>query len=321
MKALKIFIIFVAALFVADRGIAFVMNKIYDLSMIGQTGGKINYYLKKKQLPDVLIMGDSRAFYLVNPDSFKTVTAFNIAHAGMDQCFQNGLFSVLLHKKKLPKKILLHIEPNFYLTNSDGKKFVSTDIQQLKYYYGEDELVTKYINELGTFEWMKYLFHSYKYNGRLVNTLINSYATRKTPKATGNGYESNGVTKLDSLHTEYSAEHSKLKKYPLNRSTTRYIEEFLKMATANSIEVSCFTSPTYYKMAISNYAPAQQYLDSLFAANKIKYIDYERHNPADTRYRDAHYWKDADHLNGNGAKFFSAQIEKDFFTTTTSTEK
>ena len=102
-----IFILFVAAVFITDRGLAFLFKKIYDYSLVGQTGGKINYYLRKVKTPDVLIMGDSRAYYLVNPDSFKNVSAFNISHAGMDQCFQNGLLSVLIHKKKVPHVVLL----------------------------------------------------------------------------------------------------------------------------------------------------------------------------------------------------------------------
>lgn len=310
-KILFVIAAFTVGLLIVDRVVNSVFDYFYNKCLVGQTGGKINYYLEKKQLPDLLIMGNSRAFYMLNPDSFKVKKGFNISHAGMDQGFQNGLFSILIGKNKMPSQVLLHVEPDFLLTTTD-EKVVSKGVQQLKYYYGIDPVVTEYLNELGPFEFLKYQLKSYRFNGRVINIALNFMSTRVNPEATGNGFIPRPVTNLDSLHTEYTYKNRVPGNVSLNRTATRYIIRFLEMAKQNNIHVDCFTSPMYYKRNLDYYKPARDFLDSLFQANSVKYIDYERIPPQDPRIRDPHFWEDSEHLNGNGAAIFSRQVAEDF---------
>ena len=310
-KILLVIAAFLLGTLILDRVLNLVLESFYEQCLVGQTGGKINYYLKKVKQPDVLIMGDSRAYYMLNPDSFKIKTGFNISHAGMDQCFQNGLLSILIRQKKMPAHVLLHIEPDFFMTSSQDK-IISKGIQQLKFYYGTDPVVTEFLNELGPFESLKYQFKSYRFNGRVINTALNYFSTKVNPEATGNGFIPRPVTKLDSLHTEFTARNYPDGPMYFNASATRYLLQFIRIAKENNIQVECFTSPVYYKRNIDFYKPACEYLDSLFSANQIKYIDYGRTYPSDARIRDPQFWEDSEHLNGAGAAIFSRQVASDF---------
>ncbi|MBK9540679.1 MAG: hypothetical protein IPO49_00010 [Bacteroidetes bacterium] len=80
---------------------------------------------------------------------------------------------------------------------------------------------------------------SYRFNGRVINTALNYFSTKVNPEATGNGFIPRPVTKLDSLHTEFTARNYPDGPMYFNASATRYLLQFIRIAKENNIQVEC----------------------------------------------------------------------------------
>jgi hypothetical protein len=286
-------------LILVDKGAVLILDHFYSKMKTGQTGGKINYYLSLKDSIDLLVMGNSRALYQIIPDSFN-MPAFNLSHAGMSQSFQTGLLSVLEENKKLPEIIALHIEPQEFTGVTHN-----LDIQNLKYYYGKDSIVTAYISQLSHFEKLKFTFGLYRYNGRLI-TLSKNYLQTLLYGASGNGYEAITHSERDSVNTLYSSkkqlDHLEEK---FNYDQLGYLMTFINICKRNDVTLICFTSPHF--RGEHQYARSSHTLDSLLQRNSIAYVNYTEHAiaPLDLN---ASLWKDAHHLNHSGATIESGLL-------------
>jgi hypothetical protein len=218
----------------------------------------------------------------------------------MSQAFQTGLLSILEENKKLPHIIVLHIEPQEFA----GVKH-NPDIQNLKYYYGKDSIVTTYISQFSDFEKLKFTFGLYRYNGRLI-TLSKNYLQTLLYGASGNGYEPIAHSERDSLNTLYSSNkpfnHTEEK---FNYSQMSYLVTFINICKRNDVTLICFTSPHF--QGEHRYTHSSQTLDSLFQRNSIAYINYTEHAiaPLDLN---ASLWKDAHHLNHSGSTIESGLL-------------
>jgi hypothetical protein len=280
-------------------GLAAVLDVAYQRVRTGQTGGKINDYLHKEPQPELLIMGDSRALYQILPDSFHRPT-YNLSHAGMYQIFQTGLLSVITQSRK-PQVILLQVAPFEYI----GPIETTTSAQNLKYYYGRNDTVTRYINSISRYERYKYVYDLYRYNGRvlpLVKNLVDTY--RKSDY--GNGYIELPPTPRDSLNTVFSAvadSNSRAARFHYPR--LRYLQSFIQLCKQNNTKLICFTSPVYRRSTQAIHGTAV--LDSFLRANNVPYVDYIG-RPLPELQRRGVYWKDARHLNLLGGSIQSQHL-------------
>ena len=312
------------AVVTADRLLAFAYDALYNRTFIGQTGGKINQYLHLPTQPALVIMGNSRAYYQVIPDSF-AVPTYNLCHAGMSQVFQTGLLNVLVTSGRLPQTILLHLDPPEY---TNPKEQLS-DIQNLKHYYGRDTTVTRVTNELniiqplafartlgvpptlGSFsaEQYKYLFDSYRYNGRVINLVKNAALSARTPVAKlGNGYEAIAPSDRDSLTTIYSARRDTAgASQQFHAERLHYLRQFLAQCRANRIRVIAFTSPLYARPP--HEIAACRAFGKFLRAEGIPYLDYVNQPLAAVQGHPT-LWKDSHHLNHLGAQLQSQDLAR-----------
>jgi len=280
-----------------DWGLGTLFDHWYPKIKTGQTGGKINYYLNKTLVPSLVIVGNSRALYQVIPDSLHA-QSFNLSHAGMSQVFQTGLLSILKDAHKMPSVILLHLEPEEFTFDDNGN-----DIQNLKYYYGKNKLVTQYISEISIFESSKYVFHLYRYNGRVFTFLKNLVQSTYLFKEY-NGYEVIPATIKDSINTIYSANNvGDIKNENLNERQISYLLEFIRLCSESKTKVICFTSPLYRQPKRINLITSK--LNSILKSKGVHYIDFIQ-NPIEGLQRNPSLWKDAYHLNHNGARIESS---------------
>jgi hypothetical protein len=218
----------------------------------------------------------------------------------MDDSFQTGLLDILINHKKTPKTILLHIDPAAY-TYTDTTRFPA-GIQNLRYYYGKDALVTEYINELSWHEKYFYLFDLYRYNGRGIN-LIKNALTSPNRTINSNGFEAIMPTVDDSLNTVTMARQKKDEEGSFKLSRLNYLFKFIELCNQNHIKLILFTSPLY------NNSYKAGPLDSILQARNIPYINYlvlglpivENHPTL---------WKDPGHLNYKGAQYESGDLAK-----------
>ncbi|MBC7864415.1 MAG: hypothetical protein IAF38_15685 [Bacteroidia bacterium] len=310
MKELKKILLFIVLLSVAvlaaDRLFGFVLEKMFQSNYTGQSGGKINYYLRPDYEPELLIMGDSRAQNQVNPDSFK-INSFNISHAGMNDVFQECLLDLLLTKKKKPKYILLHIDPSYYTASSD-------DIEKavfLKAFYNQAPLLTNYINERGSYEKFKFFFITYRFNSIALNTANNYF---KSKEKFTNGFEAIPASSFDSIRTISTAKAQLISKeeLPVNTELISRLQRMADACKKNNTRLILFTGPVFYQRNMAPYKKVVAALDSICAKNNISYLRYDKLGE-EPEFKTTFLWNDCFHLNDRGQKIFSGIIAKNVY--------
>jgi hypothetical protein len=306
MKKLALYlIILIASLFVVDRIIGLFGDYLYKQIKTGQSGGRINYYLSLSPSPDLLIMGNSRCFRHVNPADFP-LSAYNISHAGMDQSFHTTLLSILITEKKIPKYILLHVEPFDYMKKKNALHTFPDDPQQLKYYYNTDTLTKNYIDQMSSYEKFKFSFQSYRYNGRFISIFKNLYQTMQTTNY-GNGYEPLPATNSDSIHTILSKNRNSFDSdFDFDYMQVTYLEKFIALCKSNNIQLICFSSTLYRQFDYDT--KYSELLGYILNEQKIPYINYIKHPSPELN--NPWLWNDSYHLNEKGATIESAHLSK-----------
>jgi hypothetical protein len=307
MKELKKILLFIfcfsASLIIADRIIGFVLHKIFEKTYTGQSGGKINYYLQKINC-EILILGDSRAMNQIIPDSF-SIPTFNLAHAGMDDVFQEALLDLVLAKHKKPKVILLHIDPMNFTAQDD----ILVKSQYLKQFYGESPLLTSYIDSSGKYEKLKYFFSSYKYNNALFSLLNNRI---RDAEKSNSGYEPIPPTPQDIERTKITSRGDTLDYIAAaNQKKIDRLDRMIKRCRNLNIRVICFTAPVWRE---TNELKIQRVYDDINACckqNQTHFFDYSHSESKTNILMKEGYWYDSKHLNERGAKYFSAIIARD----------
>ncbi len=300
-KFIRYFSLCVLTLFAADLGLSLVFDYLYINTKTGQTGGKINHYLSAASPTTILIMGNSRSLYQIIPDSIGT-DVYNLSHAGMGPAFQTGLLSILVNQEKIPDTILLHLEPYDFLGDQSNK-----DIQNLKYYYGKDSLVTQLINKISPTEKYKFTSALYRYNGRAISLFKNFIQTTNN-NVNNNGYEPLLPQPSDSTNTLYSAEAIEpIQPASFNRGQLEILVDFIQMSRHQKIKLICFTSPTYYASG-QHFRPALDSLTAYLNKMEVPYINFID-APIELLENRPTLWRDANHLNHAGAQIESQALK------------
>ena len=218
----------------------------------------------------------------------------------MGQIFQTGLVSILSDHRKMPPVILLHLEPEEFIGNQ-----LNDDIQNLKFYYSKNELVTSYLANLSYFEKFKFYFHSYRYNGRVI-TLVKNYFQTLYKLDEGNGYSPIKRSDRDSVNTLYSIKNISAQiEGRFNLEQWNFFEKFLMICKQNNTKVICFTSPVYKNF--NSYPKTMKTIDSLMERHRIQYINYLKY-PIEILDEHPGLWRDRQHLNHDGARLESGYL-------------
>lgn len=264
------------------------------------SGGTINYYLSKEE-PHLLILGSSRAHHHVNPDSLP-VPSFNLSHNGMRFEYQIGLADYLSQKNHLPKKMLLiQVEPEELM---EEISIEGNDFQFLGMFYDESPFIKNQIDQMSSFEWIKYSFSSYKFNGRVPSIINNWLKTIKTPYRKDNGFYGHEPTKSDSANTstflKVEFDFDKFR-FTRNSKSGQYLDHLIELCASDNLSLVFFTSPYFkpQKRSGRGYKELVNYLTQ----NEVKYFDFAANRPH--YYDNPWIWKDYAHLNALGAQEFS----------------
>jgi hypothetical protein len=303
IRFLLVLLLVVVAL---DRLLGLGLDYIYQHNRVGEAGGKVNSYLNLPEPPYVAIYGTSRVKYQIIPDSIP-VTSFNLAHKGMSLPFQAGLLSVVAQQKKLSKTVILLADPSEFQINPFNTE-KPLDAQFLRYYYGHNEHVTSYINEISRFEGVKYLLDLYRYNGTTFNVISHFMQSRSGKKLT-TGWEEMPATVQDSIIT---LKHKIIsQKLPwgkeLNKANIKYLNDFVAICKANNVNLVCITTPYFYDTS-ETFATGRKYLDAYFKRENIPYINYlgiqlpGLENPK--------MWHDSHHPNSEAGRIITQDLVK-----------
>ena len=315
LKFLKYFVLLFLVVIVADRLMYLAITRLQSNTYRGIQGGKINHYLALQQAPTLLIMGPSNAAYQVNPQNFEVPT-YNLGHPDTEDAFQTALLSVLINNNKLPKNILLHVNPYAYLGKDANEDYNSKSPLKLGYLYAKDPLVTKYINDLGIKERIKYFFKLTQYNNKVIG-IAKDFAQTKVSGLFKDGFFAFEVSSDDSFNvvTEYKKVIRMAK--PEYDSTSviqlkklKYLEYFVALCKLHNINLILFTLP-YYPDVMKQRSDelATLSVHSFSTQHGLHYFDFRQTNLAQF-INNPTYWKDMQHLNSMGSKLESEYVSR-----------
>jgi len=228
--------------------------------------------------------------------------------------FQAALADILADKDALPRKyLILHVEPEDMMENVPELR---KNIQYLKYYYYKNTFVKTELNKISRFEFLKYYFHSYIYNGTLFSLIKNTLNTRNNPVAFGNGFErqerSAGSNQLE-IFTSQSEFAKRRKREPafdgdsINKGIF-YLSHIIDLCHLKNVQLVLFTSPFYCTDCGYNYSGNG--FSNWLKEKNIPNLDYSQALMPELK--DPGLWTDHAHLNVEGAKVFSAVFARDF---------
>lgn len=314
IKILKYLVVLFIVILLADRTLYYCIDKMAAETLSGESGGKINAYVNTAPTPTLLIMGPSNPAYQINPQYF-SIPTYNLGHANTEDAFQTALLSIIIQKNKIPKNILLHVDPYDYLGTDSSAPYISNSPLDLEFYYGKNALVTNYINELGITERIKFLLYLTRYNNRIIS-VIKNYSSRK---AIPYGYLSLPVSNMDSMvvTTQYKKAQQEFALHPdatqiIQGSKMRYLLTFVALCKQYNIHLMIFTLPKYKDVRNDDSVNdiATKNLIAFCNNNDLQYFDFRKksltsliNTPSD--------WKDLLHLNEFGSVIESKFVSKE----------
>ncbi len=308
MRIIKYLTVFLISLLLADQGVNLVLERLYAQTMTGQSGGKVNYLLKNFDHLSTLSIGNSRCAHHVIPEVISDQT-YNLSHNGMTLIYHVGLIDQLLRYENIQiDTILLHLEREEIFGE---KKNAEKDIQHLKYFYNKNPWIQKKISGLSRFEFIKYFFSTYKWNGKVmsvVNNWIKSQLLNAPPPP--KGYVSNPPSGRDSINVSW--DYQRLSKIrgaepgehlaPEFKDNIEYLNALCK---EKKITLICFTSPVYQPVLKNRNAKMDNYFKNL----SVPFLNFYDINDDD--FQSIWLWKDTYHLNSDGALLFSKILRRD----------
>lgn len=302
-------------LFCIDRICGVLLFKVNDYVKNGNNvGGKLNYFLSKKENTETILLGDSRVEYGIIPDSIGD-DVFNLAHRGKVLDFQSSLLAILKDKKKLPKNVILSIDPYQFLESDEHPSFNSSI--SLRQYYDSQPLVKKYINsgddKYISLKWKSYL---YRYNSAIPTLFLNVYKTKKNSVIENKGFSFFGKTNSDSLRVTLTIKDKilKISKYSdkIEFSKIDVLKDILNQCKNNKTNLILIIPPVKYSIT-EKYGIVMNALKPLIKQNNVILIDFNDFQKYSS-FRQMSLWFDSTHLNIDGAKIFTHYLKKELKT-------
>lgn len=299
-------VVFAAILLLADRiGTYFFDRYIFSRTLSGESGGSVNYLLEKKRQVKLLVMGSSRAKHHIDPSRLSGYQPADIYNAGINGTggliYNDRLLQILLEKGIKPEKIILQLDAWPYFTMPDDKAVI--ELAQLYPFIADSHSLAEYMKKHGGMaESVKLFFHSYRFNGKLLNILYNY---RKRNQA----MDTNGFAALEGILKD-----SLVKPLPADACDTSRFDA-IKMDALRHIAASCrkhnIILEVVFPPSYNNTLFTKTGNDKLKALLKeegiSRVIDFSAIGSIPAL-SSAEYWRDATHLNGRGARIFSDSL-------------
>jgi hypothetical protein len=309
-KLIYVVLIILIILFCLDRLGGYLLLKINDHVKVGNNvGGKLNFYLSHIDKTDILLMGDSRIEYGVIPDSLGE-NVFNIAHYGKMLDFNSCLLVLLKSKNKLPKKVILGVDPYQFLTSSDYPNFNSS--ATLRQYYDSIPLLKDYLFSTTNDPYLELKWASllYRYNSTVPTLLLNFYKTIRGDSIENKGFNYFEFKANDSLRVNFAVKEKtkRISNYSdtITSSKVDILKKIILECKENKIDLVIIIPPNKY-LVKDKYLVGVRFLKTLASDSQIPIIEFTY----DEELMNINFWSDSEHLNIAGAKVFSSKIKQE----------
>jgi hypothetical protein len=254
---------------------------------------RINYTLKQRR--DIVIFGASRAYHHYIPPIIEEETGYTVYNAGEDS--KNATYELALLELILqgytPKIIVYEI--------SDFSRNFDRGNTELYPFYYKNQNVRSILLERDRYARIRFMIHLYAYNQKLYRLLVDAFIKSKPDH---DGYSPlYGIIRKEEISKSIK-EQSMNQEPKLDTITLNNFIKLIKVCKTHNIKLVFVESPLYFGESAKFYDIA----DSLARTNDIPFFKY---------YKDSHFlhndrlFKDAGHLNNDGAILFSKIFGKD----------
>lgn len=295
---IKLLFFIMLAAFVLDKLVFTGLSLLNEQVFTGQSGGKVNQFLKEKDDLDFIVFGSSRANHHINNEII-VKNSFNMGLDGTKIAFSSTLIKTLPKNKK--QTILLHISPQLAFK----KDYKGEDIASLSKYYHVNDIIKSEMNQLGQNNLLNNFFWCLNFHGAVLG-LVKNYFLPAYDYKTYSGYDPLVVTieqgkKIEQILRKKSKQNCE-DVLTLNPIYNKMITELKEFSLANNKSIILFTSPIYQDDCKND----DNALEEILKKEGITYWNYTDFFIQDSSLRN---WKDNSHLSNIGAEKFSAAIQ------------
>ena len=292
MRTSKIFflklILFAVVLFLADTIIGSILEHFYHKAPYSYTY-RANYIVNKTH-EDLLLFGSSRAAHHYDSSILEdslNITVYNCGFNGASIYYHYALFRKI-EERYYPKMILLDVQQADYII-SDQFNFES--LNDLFPYYRTNKYVDDLFMQMGNNEKIKLTSKLFRYNSMLSEIVADNLIKRD--QTWRNGYiPIDGITAGEPVEIENPTAS-------VDSSKVLYLRKFIELTIENNIKLFLCISPTYTKIDENLVS----FTKELAKEYDVELLDYHSDQIFSNR-----FFKDAYHLNDEGARSFSSQV-------------
>lgn len=293
-KVVKKLILFIALFWLVSSSIYLIINYMYFNSFGGNSGAQMNHVIRTDY--DAYIFGSSRASRHYDPMLISQRLGLSCFNAGCDRknaTYQYGLLQLLL-KSHVPKLIIYEI--------GDLSESLNGGTIDLYPYYYQNSFIRQLLNQRDYWAKSKFLFPLYSYNLK-VFTVAKGFILSTPPFETGfrpkEGRMHPGeVRRIKKTANIVSPEE------PIDYKALENFKNFVRICNENKIELIFCHSPSY----APSQAPGLEKIKAIAATIDAPIYLYGEH---ESFMYQPELFKDAIHLNREGAKLFTKLLIED----------
>lgn len=283
--------VFLAMMFVLDRGVGVAMKYLQDHAKGGYVGHH-NYILHQAK-EDILIFGSSRAIHHYNPQLLMDSLGMSCYNCGQDG---NGIILSygwwqMIKDRYQPKMIIYDVTPGLdLLMGEDNSKYLGWLRSEF-----DNEGVKQIFEDIDPTEKYKMQSMMYRYNSKFLQNIIDY--VHPLFKISSNGYlPLKG--EMDKMKVREPKEKTK---YVFDPQKLKYLELFIKEIKERGIKLIFVASPIWYGKSNAQFEPLcaicnKQDIPFYVFSNDTAYV---HHNE---------FFKDGNHLNARGADAFTSDF-------------
>lgn len=287
-KIIYCLIVFFVAVAVVDVLFGMACRYLNSNAKGGDTAN--HHYITMTQTEPVIIMGSSRAIHHYKPNIMEDSLGLGVYNCGLDGngiLFQYGRLELLLERYR-PKIIIYDVYPIFDIYGSD----VVRDLGWLRRWYGHESLDSLFV-DISPSEKYKLKSNLYRYNGSFIQMISDNINPIQT--VTYKGYKPlYGIV-------DYEPDSDDDPVVEWNPLKLMYFRKFIDLCSRNDIKLVVVYSPNLGKKESTSF----NCLTELCKTYDIPVIDYYGGGEFNDSTK---FFKDATHLNDEGAEAFTRSI-------------
>lgn len=295
-RSLLLAFAFVAGLVVLDRGLGFLLSRLFDRIETGAQVGLANAAIRQTDA-GIVVFGSSRAVYNVDPQVLERelgLSAYDAGSPGQGIAYARAIEALLLDNGSHARLFVLHVDPKD-LWGSDPAR-----LQRLAPFYGRDPAVDALLEATSPTAPLKLRIATYRYNSLLLPMLGNLLRERRP---TGDGSRKMPTDRPQNLERR----EGDFDPGPIPPDGGRLFADFIDAARERGIAVALVDGPRWRPDGLSaSDLAARARLQAIAREHGAAWIVIDE--LSDPVFRDPQLFADVAHLRPEGARIFSERL-------------